>query len=139
MIGTVANWSAYAEARGLCVPSGALASQALLRASDYIMLNYVARFADGFDEASPCVAEAVYEAATLEAETPGFFSSAQSPDDTTRILTRVGEIEWEQKTNLTDTFGSSALSGVPVSSKIHSLLSKYLGGTSIGGTAIFVV
>lgn len=132
MIGTVAGWAEYAAARGMCVPAGSLALQALTRASDYIALNYVARFVAPWDENSPCVAEAVYEAATLEGETPGFFSSAQAPTGA-KILTRVGEIEWEQIEGFNAAAGGAADAALPVSSKIEALIGKYLPGGGVCG------
>ena len=91
MFGTIADWRAYATARGNTAPtaaSDALATAALVRASDHIQYAYVAQFLPGYDETAPEVEPATYEAANYELATPGFFAKVYTPGDR-KVLTKV--------------------------------------------------
>lgn len=115
----------YATARGY--PAPALASEsdaeaALARASDYILVEFVPWFADGFDETAPNVDLAIYEAALSELNADGtlktgsFWGSVVLPADR-KMLTSVGPISW------TPVAGS--INFAPFSSRIEALLKGY--------------
>jgi hypothetical protein len=103
MIGTLADWRAYASARGDNTPTeaeDAVATAALVRASDYIRFRYVANFISGYDETFiapgydiPLVEIGAYIAAGLELATPGLFSKTFTPAEQ-KVLTGVGSIRW---------------------------------------------
>lgn len=123
MTATVENWIIYAAARGDARPSGAgqeLASQALLRAQDYITQTYVNYFLSQHDENSAGVDEAIYIAAGLELATPNFFSSTYTPSDQ-KMLTQLDVIKW---TPVNSVSGASAAR--PVSTQIEALLDRYM-------------
>lgn len=129
MIGNLPDFQAYASARGNEAPSLAdeeVAAQALLRASDYVSFNYVLQFLPGFTEASPHVDSAVYEAAILELETPGLFTTTYTLDQR-KVLTQVDTIKW----SLVE--GSSGKSdfekAAPTSTRIEAMLSPYMPGS----------
>lgn len=95
--GTVADWQAYAGARGNTAPAAADASTTsatLERATDYVRARYVLRLAEGYDETHADVIEATYIVASLELDTPGLFGGAYKPADA-KVLTGVGELSWQ--------------------------------------------
>ena len=96
MIGTIAAWRAYALERGDSLPTAAtdaLATAALVRASDYIMFSYVARFVPPCSVASTNVEPATYVAASLELATSGFFAGTFT-EAQYKVLTGVGSVKW---------------------------------------------
>ena len=122
-IGTIADWRAWATARGDNKPTDAndtVANAALMRASDYIRAHYVLRFIDGYDEVSEGVEEATYVAADLELATPNFFSTTFTPSEK-KVLTGVGSIKW---TLVGKAKGSMAYT--PTSNRIEALLTRYI-------------
>lgn len=126
MIGTIADWRSYATARGNSAPSSAsdtLATQALTRASDYILHNYVRHFLPGYDVDSEYVDEATYVAADYELETPGFFVATYTASQQ-KVLTEVKGIKWTVKAGETGReFWQDA---TPTISKIEGMLDIYM-------------
>lgn len=124
--GTLTEWRAYASLRGDDAPANAtdvLAGQALLRAQDYVRINYVGRFTKSTCSVDmPEVAEAVYVAASLELATPDFFTKTVTMSDV-KILTKVDAIEW---TPVKTDGGIDAV--LPKSSKIEALLGSCVTG-----------
>lgn len=123
MIGTAADLRTYAIHRGaLDVGSGddAMVEAALQRGSDYITYNYVANFMDGYDETSPLVLEAVYEAAILEFKTPGLFNKVRTPGQD-KVLVQVENIRWQPLKS-----SYSQEQGVAVSPRIEAMLRSYM-------------
>ena len=121
--GTLANWRAYATARGNGAPATAsdtLASQALLRGQDYIQFTYVQRFASGYDETAANVEAATYEAAILELATPGFFTKTYTEAEK-KVLTGLDSMSWTLIGKVKDD-----RSYAPRSSKIEALLWPYI-------------
>lgn len=97
MYGSLAEWRAYALARGDTAPTSAadpVAAAALLRASDHIRYRYVANLLPGLDDTLEVVEPATYVAASLELATPGFFSRTYTPGEQ-KVLTEVKGIKWE--------------------------------------------
>lgn len=125
MAATLAGWITYAGLRGLVVANEAASEQALVRGADYIRFHYVAKFLPGFDESSPNVDEAIYEAAALELATPGFWTSTFTPAQQ-KVLTGVGEIRWTV-TGSTDSNDAWA-NASPTSTKIAAMLAPYMPG-----------
>lgn len=127
MIGSLAAWRAYAAARGDNAPtaaSDAVATAALVRASDHILHFWVRQFISG-DVTSPYVEEATYEAASLELATPGFFSATYTPAQQ-KVLTEVKGIKWTLKPGAE---GPDAwANATPVSAKIAAMLDDYAPG-----------
>ena len=94
--GTIADWREYASDRGNEAPTEAtdpVAQAALQRASDYIRFAYVSQFIAGCTISDDVIAEAAYIAASLELETPGFFTRTYTPSEQ-KVLTGVGSIRW---------------------------------------------
>lgn len=120
MAATVAGWIAYAAERGDTVADDAASAAALVRAQDYILHNYVTRFASGYDVDSDYVDEATYEAAKLELATPGFFSKTYTPDQQ-KVLTEVSGIKWTVRGEVSGTDAAT-----PVSTKIEAMLRPYM-------------
>lgn len=138
MYGTLTAWRAYATARGDNAPTAAddaVATAALVRASDYIKYKYVANLAPAYDDTLPVVEEATYVAAALELAKPGFFSKTYTPAEQ-KVLTEVKGIKW---TVVGDATASGA--SAPTSTLIDAMFSLYLLGVvgscfwirSIGG------
>jgi hypothetical protein len=125
MAATLAGWIAYAALRGLVVANETASEHALVRASDYIRFHYVAKFLPGFDETSPNVDEAIYEAAALELATPGFWTTTFTPAQQ-KVLTGAGEIRWTVtgSTDSTDAWANAS----PTSTKIAAMLAPYMPG-----------
>lgn len=131
---TLAGWITYAGLRGLVVANNAASTQALVRASDYILYNYVAQFLPGYDINSPYVDEATYEAAAFELVTPGFFTKTFTPAQQ-KVLTGVDSIRWTaiEGKDSQDAWANAA----PTSTKIAAMLDKYMPGRfNIGLSAI---
>lgn len=132
-VGTVSGLRAYAIERGVINPAlsaNELASQALTRANDYIRFNYITKFANGYTESSPHVEPAVYEAAILELETPGFFHRTWTAGER-KVLTEAKGIKWTLVGGGTD--GGPAAT----STLIESMLRPYMAGA--GGIALYVI
>jgi len=122
MIGNLADFRSYATQRGNAAPTDAddaEATAALVRASDHITFAYIARFASGFDVASPNVEAAAYEIAALELATPGFFSKTFTQGER-KVLTEVKGIKWQV---VGDTANASAS---PISTRVEDMLRPYL-------------
>ena len=97
---TIANWLAYARARGDTAPANATPEDqeaALQRAQDYVRMFYVARFAPGVDLADASVAaalaEATHLAAGVELASPQAFTTTFTPGDQ-KMLVQVGDLKW---------------------------------------------
>lgn len=121
MIGTLAGFRAYAAERGNQAPttaSDADATAALVRGSDHVLIDYVARFAPGYDSASPNVEPAAYEAAALELATPGLFTRVYTPGER-KVLTAVASLRWE-------VLPGQGGGATPVSTRVEALLAPYL-------------
>jgi len=120
--GSLAEWRIYASQRGDDAPANATdtaAGQALLRAQDYIRINYVGRFQNAACNADmPEVAEAVYIAASIELVTPNFWTKTITLSEV-KLLTKVDAIEW---TPIKSDGGIDSM--VPKSSAIEGLLGK---------------
>lgn len=122
MYGTIADWRAYALARGDNSPTAAdddLATAALVRASDYIKFHYVTRFVGAYGEASEGVEEATYIAAGLELSKPNFFTKTYSPAEQ-KVLTGVDSIKW------TVTGKPEDINGIPQAAPVHSMIDAML-------------
>jgi hypothetical protein len=130
MIGTLADWRAYASARGDNTPTeaeDAVATAALVRASDYIRFRYVANFISGYDETFiapgydiPLVEIGAYIAAGLELATPGLFSKTFTPAEQ-KVLTGVGSIRWTVTGKAGGIYAAS-----PVSTLLEALFEPYI-------------
>lgn len=141
MYGSIAAWRAWALERGDSAPTDAtdaLATAALVRASDYIEFSYVARFVTGCDATSPNVEPATYVAAGLELATPGFFTKTFT-EAQTKVLTGVGSVKWTVVSR--DSKARSASLMAPTSTLIDAMLGPCMPDdiaptawfTSIGG------
>lgn len=134
MAATLAGWTTYAGLRGTTVANEAASEQALVRGTDYIMFNYVAKFLPGYDETSPNVDEAIYEAAALELTTPGFWTSTFTPSQQ-KVLTGVDTIKWTMTGGVdsNDAWANAS----PTSTKIAAMLAPYMPGRfQIGLSAV---
>lgn len=131
MYGNVTDWIAYAGLRGTVVATGALADQALQRASDYIRTRYVMRL--GLEDDNANVVEATFIAAGYELTTPGFWSATYTPSQQ-KVLTEVKGIKW---TPVATKSGSDADAALPTSPAIEGLL--LTNSTSWGLPAVMVV
>lgn len=131
MYGSIEGWRAYATARGNSAPSGAVdvdATAALTRASDYVRLRYAANLLSGYDAETfapaghslPLTEEAAYIAASLELETPDFFTTTFTPDQR-KVLTGASKIKW---TPIGE--GSQKYGAMPVSTQIDALFEPYI-------------
>jgi hypothetical protein len=125
MAATLAGWISYAALRGSTVVNEPASEQALVRAADYIRFHYVEQFLPGYDETSPDVDEAKYEAAAFELATPGFWTTTFTPSQQ-KVLTGVGEIRWtvSGSTDSDDAWANAS----PTSTKIAAMLAKYMPG-----------
>jgi hypothetical protein len=130
MYGTIADWRAYATARGDRAPADASdgdATAALTRASDMIRLRYVPNLLSGYGvdftptgSDLPLVEEGAYIAASLELETPGFFSKTWTAAEQ-KVLTEVKGIKWTVTGNASGTYAA-----MPVSTLIDALFWPYI-------------
>ncbi len=130
---TIADWRAYATARGDNAPTAASdadATAALQRASDYVRTRYVLPL--GLSGTADNVIEAAHIAAGYELTTPGFWSKTFTPAQQ-KVLTGVGDIRWTVQGNATMDKGYNAQ--VPVSPAIDALF----GGTSSTGLHLGVI
>lgn len=125
MAATLAGWITYAGLRGLVVADEPASEQALVRGADYIRFHYIAQFLPGYDETSPNVDEAIYEAAALELTTPGFWTTTFTPAQQ-KVLTGVDTIRWTV-TGGTDSADAWA-NASPTSTKIAAMLARYMPG-----------
>lgn len=129
---TIADWRAYALARGNSAPIDASdgdASAALQRGSDYIRTRYVLPLRLSGDAAN--VIEATHIAAGYELTTPGFWTTTFTPAQA-KVLTGVDSIRWTPQANAGMDKGYNAQ--LPVSPAIDALF----GGTSNSGVALMV-
>jgi len=130
---TIADWRAYATARGNNAPTAASdtdATAALQRASDYIRTRYVLPL--GLAGDADNVVEATHIAAGYELAAPGFWATTFTPGQQ-KVLTGVEGIRWTVSDNAAMDKGYSAQ--VPVSPAIDSLF----GGTSNSGLFLGVI
>ena len=126
MYGTISDWRTYASARGNDAPANAtdeLATEALVRASDYIKYRYVARFTSACSETDDLVEYATYEAAAFELDTVGFFNKTFTPGQQ-KVLTGVDVIKW---TPVKAPEGTTAAAGAtPTVTTIEAMLAQCL-------------
>ena len=97
MYGTLIDFRAYATARGDAAPTAAtdaVATAALVRASDYIRTRYVLRLGITSPDTDANVIEATYIAARREVATPGFWSATYTPSQV-KTLVQVDSIRWQ--------------------------------------------
>jgi hypothetical protein len=125
MAATLAGWIAYAALRGAHVPNNDNSQHALVRGTDYIRFHYINKFLPGYDETSPYVDEAIYEASSFELTTPGFWTTTFTPSQQ-KVLTRAGDISWSVTggTDSSDAWANAS----PTSTKIAAMLSPYMPG-----------
>lgn len=143
MYGALANWRAYATARGNNAPSSASdadAEAALTRASDMVRLRYVANLLPGYDATLqpdgydyPLVEEAAYIAASLELATPGFFSKAYTPAEQ-KVLTGVQSIRWTVTGD-----ASKKYAAMPTSSLIDAMFEPYIFDRNVNSMALMSI
>jgi len=130
---TIADWRAYALARGNSAPTSASdndATAAMQRGSDYIRTRYVLPL--GLSGTADNVIEATHIAAGYELTTPGFWSKTFTPAQQ-KVLTGVGDIRWTVSGNAT--MGKGYNAQLPVSPAIDALF----GGTSNTGVFFGVI
>lgn len=131
MYGTIADWRAYATARGNSAPADAVdadATAALTRASDYIRFRYASNLLPSYDALTftpdgsslPLTEEAAYIAAAIELTTPGFFAKTYT-DAESKVLTGVGSIKWTVTGNASGTYAY-----LPTSSLIDAMFEPYV-------------
>lgn len=130
MYGTLAEWRAWATARGDNAPSAAAdadATAALVRASDYIRARYVANLLAGYDATLqptgydyPLAEVAAFIAAGLELATSGFFSKTYTPAQQ-KVLTGVQGIRWEVVGDSGKTYAA-----MPVHTLIEAMFEPYV-------------
>lgn len=124
MYGDIASWRTYAAARGDDAPSSAsdeLATEALVRASDYIQFQYVSRLLSGYDDTLAIVETATYIAAGLELATVGFFTKTFTPAEQV-VVTRVGSISFQPVSESTGRYGDA----VPRHNLIEAMFEPYV-------------
>lgn len=129
MYGTLAEWRAWATARGDNAPTAADdadATAALVRASDYVRARYVANLLPKYDTTLkptgydyPLVEEAAFIAAGLELATSGFFSKTYTPAQQ-KVLTGVGSVRWEVTGDAGKTYAA-----MPVHATIEAMFEPY--------------
>lgn len=88
--------TAYHEAAGSTgwPATESLQAQAIMRGQRYIAARFNGRWIEEWDTPPEAVGYAICEAALVEARTPGSLSP-MSTAATDKVLTRVGELEWE--------------------------------------------
>ncbi|MHA3913853.1 hypothetical protein [Halovulum sp. GXIMD14793] len=134
MYGTIAAWRTYAAERGNDAPTAAtdeLATEALVRASDYIRTRYVLRLAGAYDGTEPEVEEATYIAAGQELSTPGFWAATYTPAQQ-KVLVEVKGIKWQR----IEAKGNASDAALPVDPAIEALLTPL---TAWGVPAVMTV
>lgn len=123
MTATVEDFRTYATQRGNTAPDDASdedATSALVRAGDHITYHYVRRFRSTVTVDETDLDAATYEAAILELAAPGFFNKTFTPAEQ-KVLTKVGDIEWQVRGN-----ASGAEGATPVSTRINDILARYM-------------
>lgn len=123
MYGSLAAFRTYWDDRGNSAPTDAtdaLATAALVRASDYVKYRYVANLSPGYDDTLDIVELATYEAALLELGTVGFFSKTYTPSQQ-KVLTGAGTIRWTVVGDSSKTYSAS-----PVSTIIEAMFEPYI-------------
>lgn len=128
--GTLIGANTYHTDRGNAAWSGTdtVKNQALVRATDYIRNNYVARFMSGYDADNVANVEwATYEAALLELTTPGFFNKSYTESDR-KVLIGLDSIKWQVVGNQSS--DGSPFGLAPTSTKIEAYLWPYLNRNS---------
>lgn len=133
MYGTIADWRAYALARGDDAPTNASdpdAEAALTRASDYIRLRYAPNLLRGATSgymppghALPLVEEGAYIAASYELATPKFFTKTFTASDR-KVLTAAEGIEWTPVGGQ----GGDVHSATPTVTAIEALFDPFITG-----------
>lgn len=127
----IADWRAYALARGDSAPTDANdtnASASLQRASDYIRTRYVIR--NSLEVTDANVIEATHIAASLDLASPGFWQKTYTPAQA-KVLTQAGKIQWTP----VKSGGMGSDAQLPVSPAIEAL---FAGATSFGITGLVV-
>lgn len=130
MYGDLASFRTYHADRGNAAPTEAddtVALAAIVRASDYIEFNYVARLANGYDDTLAQISTATYIAAGLELVKPGLFSKTFTESER-KVLTKVEGMQWTVTGS-----GSGIDAMVPKSTLIETLLRPYLAGAHASG------
>lgn len=97
MYGSLSGFRTYATDRGNSAPLAAaddIATQALVRASDYIKFRYVAYLVSPYDDTLSVVEPATYEAAMVELSTPNFFSTTYT-EGAQKTLIEAEGIKWK--------------------------------------------
>lgn len=130
MSATITGWIAYAAEAGDTVADNADSQAALVRGQRYITRTYVNYFMKPHTADSDGVDEAIYEAASLELATPGFWSKTFTPDQQ-KVLTKANKIQWTVR----DGGKRGAAAAAPVSTDIDALLRRYMR-TYIGAYAV---
>jgi len=130
MYGTIEGWRAYALARGDNAPTAAddaLATAALVRASDYVRVRYVANLLAGFSAETvpdghdlPLGEEGAYIAASIELAQPNFFGRTYTPSEQ-KVLTGVASIRWTVTGDANGTYAA-----MPVSTILEALFEPFI-------------
>lgn len=130
MYGTLEGWRAYATARGDSAPAEADdpdATAALVRASDYVRVRYVANLVPGYSAETvpqghdlPLGEEGAYIAASIELATPNFFGRTFTPSEQ-KVLTGVSSIRWTVTGDAGKTYAA-----MPVSTVIDALFEPFI-------------
>ena len=121
MTATIEGWIAYAAEAGDTVVDDAESNAALVRGQRYVTRTYVNYFMAPYGADSEGVDEAIYEAATLELATPGFWSKTFTPDQQ-KVLTKVDAIQW----TVIDSGKKGAAAATPMTTAIDALLRRYM-------------
>lgn len=109
-------------------------NQALQRGSDYIQARYLRRLND--QAPVDLIHMAVYIAALIELNNPGFFSITSTPSNPNKVLVGVGDIRWQVVGAGSDGTGNF----YPISSMIEDLLGMYTEDPDPGlGIGVMVV
>ena len=119
MATSIEDFIAYWAARGTTLVDDADTNAALVRGTDYITYNYVNRFRPGCDINSPIVDLAIYEAALIEYEDPGAFSSVFTPNQQNTLIA-VDVIKWTAAD--VDSSISGVAAATATSTKIEAML-----------------
>lgn len=130
MYGTLEGWRVYATARGNSAPADADdadATAALVRASDYVRLRYIANLLAGYSADTvpsghtlPLGEEGAYIAASIELATPNFFGRTYTPSEQ-KVLTGVSSIKWTVTGDASGTYAA-----MPVSTILEALFEPFI-------------